>query len=159
MSRDLEVIIGTNRTKERLLLIKGMSYLRLSSIDLPLEQKREIARQLTNKVSELLPDEKKERCTVHFQAFRPEDCAIGGQLIIDGRAPHFHLEFSFPVLPKMKKRELVNELTPLLGRLLGLRPNELHRVSVIFSDYDPQDFAVGGKFLSEMGSTATSKAS
>jgi phenylpyruvate tautomerase PptA (4-oxalocrotonate tautomerase family) len=128
-------------------------------VDLPLELKREIARQLTNKVSEILPDQKKDWCTVHFQAFRPEDFAIGGELIIDGRPPHYHLEFSFATLPKNKKRELVNELTPLLGRLLGLRPNELYRINVIFSDYDPQDFAVGGKFLSEMGSTATSKAS
>lgn len=130
-----------------------MPYLRLYSPELSVEQKRSIARELTDGVLRALhlPEQARSWTTVHFMPFQPEDMAIGGELVLDTGQPDYHLEIVDRALSRDKKSALNRDLTPLLARLLGVPDDQRNRIHLIFRSYEPHDMAIGGRFFDEMG--------
>lgn len=131
-----------------------MPYLKLSSLALSVQTKREIARGLTSATLSALtlPESDAERTTVHFASYTPEDFAIGGRLLADGQQSDYTLEVSERNLTPQSKRRLVDALMPVLMRHLGLgaNPHDAFHVNILFRPYVPDDMAIGGRFLPEL---------
>ncbi len=56
-------------------------------------------------------------------------------------------------LDETKKKALVDKLTPLFARIFNLNEEneeQLSKINIMISQYDPIDFAVGGMFISEI---------
>src|SRR5205814_1401971 len=70
---------------------ESMPYLRVHSVGLPREIKRTLATELTQTVVETrhLRGIERDGCTVQFSAVSPDDLAIGGKLIANGRLPEY----------------------------------------------------------------------
>jgi phenylpyruvate tautomerase PptA (4-oxalocrotonate tautomerase family) len=130
-----------------------MSFLRLYSPELSTEQKRLIARGLTDGVirSLHLPVQARTAITIHFLPFRLEDVAVGGELLSDAGPANYLLEISDRGLTREKKDALNRDLTPLLARLLDLEMDQWGKVFLVFRNVEPHDIAVGGRFFDEIG--------
>jgi phenylpyruvate tautomerase PptA (4-oxalocrotonate tautomerase family) len=126
-----------------------MPYLVLYSAPIPLDQKRRLVTAFTDLVCDMLGLQGEDRswCTIHFVPIAPENVAIGGKLVSDGTSPDYHFEFRSHDIGRKNKRRMAAVLTETLVRELGLRADERLKVNVLFRDYDPRDFAVGGSFL------------
>lgn len=129
-----------------------MPYLRVHSLELPREVKRTLATELTQTIVETrhLRGAERDLCTVHFSAFAPDDLAIGGKLIANGRAPDYQLEYRDHDLSRNDKRKLARRITETMARVLDLQGGDLMRVNVMFMEYERQDLAIGGTFLHEL---------
>jgi phenylpyruvate tautomerase PptA (4-oxalocrotonate tautomerase family) len=129
-----------------------MPYLRVTSLPLSLEQKRDAVEVLTNTIAQALElsGDRRDWCTVQFTPFQPEDVAVGGRLVADGKQPALHLELSAHDLSRSSKRRLADALTRAMCDLFSLAGVERYRVHVLFRDYAARDLAVGGLFLDEM---------
>lgn len=129
-----------------------MPYMRLHSLDLDVAKKREIARELTDAVIRALqlPEMARDWTTVQFVPFRPEDFSLAGQLAVDAHNADYHLDYHDRRLNYEKKAALVRELTPLLARLLDVPPDRLDMINIMFHEYQPDDMAIGGRFISDM---------
>jgi phenylpyruvate tautomerase PptA (4-oxalocrotonate tautomerase family) len=129
-----------------------MPYLRVHSLELPREIKRTLVTELTQTVVETrhLRGAERDFCTIHFTAFAPEDLAIGGKLIANGRVPDYQIEYRDHDLSRSDKKKLARRITETMGRVLDLQGADLMRVNVLFVEYDTNDFAVGGTMLHDM---------
>jgi phenylpyruvate tautomerase PptA (4-oxalocrotonate tautomerase family) len=130
-----------------------MTYLRLFSPELSAQQKRIMARGLTDGVIRALhlPDQARAGITIHFMPYRLDEIAVAGELLSDAaQADHF-VEISDRGLTEEKRAALNRELTPLLARLLGLELAQLCKVHLVFRNYEPHDVAVGGRFFDGIG--------
>lgn len=129
-----------------------MPYLHLTSIPLPLETKRALARDLTAATLRALglPEAHRARTTVQFAPKAPEDIAIGGVLWADGGEPDYFLQLTDYGLTREKEEALVRELLPAMLGALGLGREDAFKVNIKFNHYDPNDFAIGGVFLPEL---------
>lgn len=130
-----------------------MPGLRFYSPELPVEEKRIIAKELTEAVvrSLNLHEEGRYWTLVHFMPFKLEDFAIGGTLVADSQNPCYYLEITERDLTPEKKETLVRELTRVLANLFNLGPDQLYKINIIFLEYKPEDMAREGRFLSQMG--------
>ncbi len=135
-----------------------MPYMKLTSAEISVGRREEIARELTDAVVRLMkppggrgptPEQLRDRCTVHFTPYDPTSMAIGGKLMRDRAEQDVTMEFSdWGMTPRLQRR-LTRELTPLLARLFGME-SHLDHVNIRFYPYPPTDFAVGGRLLSEL---------
>jgi phenylpyruvate tautomerase PptA (4-oxalocrotonate tautomerase family) len=131
-----------------------MPGLRFYSPELPVEQKSIIAKELTEAVARSLNLQESGRnwTIVQFMPFKLENVALGGRLMnLDAANPFYYLEILDSGWNREKKETLVRELTPLLAKLLNLEPAQLYKLSILFQEYNPEDMARAGRFLSEMG--------
>jgi phenylpyruvate tautomerase PptA (4-oxalocrotonate tautomerase family) len=141
-----------------------MPYLRLYCPELPVKQKKLIARELTNATmrSLKLAKDYRNRCMVRFIPIELEDMAIDGKLLSESGEPDYHLEVSYRSLRDQQKQAFVQEVTPLLAKLLNLKQQSwlarllritdppLFRISILFREHSDDNFAVGGRLLSEI---------
>ena len=141
-----------------------MPYLRLFCPELTVKQKKLIAKELTNAATRSfkLTKDYRNRCTVQFVQFELEDVALDGKLVSDGGEPDYLLEVSYRKLSEAPKRAFVREATSSLAKLLNLKRRSwlarllritdppLFRISILFREHSDDDFAVGGRFLSEL---------
>lgn len=128
-----------------------MPYLRLYSLELPRELKRTMVTELTQAVVEtrhLIGDER-DGFAIQFMRFEPEDLAIGGKLIANGRRPDYHVEYSDHGLDSRDKKKLAKEITETVARVLDGNGAGGVRINVQFRDYLARDFAVGGALPEE----------
>ena len=123
-----------------------MPYLRLYSLELPRELKRTMVTELTQAVVETrrLVGDERDSFTIQFMRFEPEDLAIGGKLIANGRRPDYHVEYSDHGLDSRDKKKLAKEITETMARVLDGTGAGGVRINVLFRDYAPRDFAIGG---------------
>jgi phenylpyruvate tautomerase PptA (4-oxalocrotonate tautomerase family) len=135
-----------------------MPYMKLTTPELSVEQREQIARQLTEAVVRLMAppggrgptaQELRERCTVHFTPYEPTMMAIGGKLMRDRAEKDVTMEFSDWGLSLNHLRLLARELTPVLAKLFGME-GQLDHVNIRFHPYPPHHFAVGGKLLYDL---------
>lgn len=135
-----------------------MPILRVYSPELTLEQKRLFAQELTEGVLRALgsPEQHRDRVAIHFVGYRPEDLAIGGRLAVDSQVAEYILEVTEQDLTQRKKEALLRVLTPLAARLFGLTPEHVWHVHMKFNTYSVDDYAIGGRFLSEIETTLSS---
>ena len=129
-----------------------MAYLRLISPELPLEQKRNIAHELTRHALEALglTADAREEISVIFEPYPLANYARGGQLLADGDLPDYRLEIVAPGLTREDKERLVMDLTEHLRHLLYLDENQLYRISILFVDLERSNIARGGHFLDQL---------
>jgi phenylpyruvate tautomerase PptA (4-oxalocrotonate tautomerase family) len=129
-----------------------MPYLRVHSVGLPREIKRTLATELTQTVVEArhLRGIERDGCTIEFSAIAPDDLAIGGKLIANGRLPDYAVEYRDHDLSRRDKRKLARRITETMSHVLALRGEEIRRVNVLFTEYQSDDFAVGGTILREL---------
>ncbi len=102
-----------------------------------------------------LPEEARNWTTLQFNAFSLEDMVIGDELLSEhnDKAADYHILISERNLDEKKKKALVDKLTPLFARIFNLteeNEEQLSKINIMISRYDPTDFAVGGKFVSEI---------
>jgi len=128
-----------------------MSYLRIYTPELPVDLKRQIAKEVTDALvrSLELPEDYRLHTTIHFIPFRPEDMAVGGELAVDNDELHYQVEVYDRYLMPPKKRVMAAELTAVLGRLLGLGSEKLGNIYVRFCEYALDDLSIGGIFLNQ----------
>lgn len=129
-----------------------MPYLRLISPELPLEQKRNIAHELTRHVLEALrlTEVDRDNVSVSFHSYHLSNLAIGGQLLADGGLPEYTLEVAAPGLAREDKERLVSNLTEHLRDLLYLDEDQLYRITIAFVDLDRANIARGGHFMDRL---------
>jgi phenylpyruvate tautomerase PptA (4-oxalocrotonate tautomerase family) len=127
-----------------------MPYLRLYSPELSLDQKRRIARELTEAMMKILHQKEDERywCTLQFVPYRLEDFAVGGRLAYDSMQADYYLEYGDHHLTQERREKIAQGLTPLLAELLDLKPTETHRIQIQFKPFDTRDLTIGGTALS-----------
>src|SRR2546423_4546157 len=140
-----------------------MPYLRLYCPELPVKQKKLIAKELTNATmrSFKLTKDYRNRCMVQFIPIELGDVAIDGKLLSETGEPDYHLEVSYRTLKDEQKQAFAQEVTALLAKLLNLKQQSwlarllritdppLFRISILFREHADDDFAVGGQLLSE----------
>jgi len=129
-----------------------MPYIRIFSQDFPTNKKREMVREITNAImrAENLAESQRGFCTVHFMPYRGEDFAIGGTLLSDSKHKDYFIEVHERNLNEQKKKAIVKELTSTLARLFELKPDQLFDLNIMIYEYNPQNFAIGGRFMSEL---------
>jgi phenylpyruvate tautomerase PptA (4-oxalocrotonate tautomerase family) len=130
-----------------------MMCLRLYSPELSQQQRRIVARDLTNGVIRALhlPEQARAGITIHFMPYRLDDIAVGGEILSDLAEADHIVEISDRGLTWEKKDALNREMTPLLARLLGLELAQTSKINLIFRNYEPHDVAVGGRFFDDIG--------
>jgi phenylpyruvate tautomerase PptA (4-oxalocrotonate tautomerase family) len=129
-----------------------MPYLRFYTPELTVEQKRDIARDITEAMLRALrlPLEARDWTIVHFFPFSPENYAVGGVLSSDSGVVDYHLEVSDRSLTQPMRERIVAEVTPTLVRLLGLKDDDRFKINIIFRSYSLDDLAIGGFFLRDI---------
>jgi phenylpyruvate tautomerase PptA (4-oxalocrotonate tautomerase family) len=135
-----------------------MPFLRVYSPELDLEQKRLFAHELTEGILRALglPEQYRDRTAIHFVGYRPEEMAIGGRLAVDSQQAEYILEIVEQDLTQRKKEALVRVLTPLAARLFGLNADQIWHITMRFVSYSADDYAIGGRFVSEIETTSSS---
>lgn len=128
-----------------------MPYLRIYSPELAVDAKREIVKDLTEVVTHSLelPQKAANWCTIHFIHYRLEDLAIGGQLVIDNQHISYRIELFYHDIKTNNKEKIVNNLTEAFGRHLNLGQEKLYTINVIIKEYNPKNYAIGGKFITD----------
>ena len=134
-----------------------MPYLRITCAELPDEQKRKIATQLTEEINKLFfnprggpsKEELRERTTVHFTPYSDAHLFIGGRTQEESGTPDVTVELSDWLMSVKQQRKVAKVLTPRLAELFGVPIEELDAVNIRFHPYPPSDFAVGGVLLSD----------
>ena len=134
-----------------------MPYLRITCTELPAEQKREIAAQLTQKINELFfnprggpsQEELRERTTVHFTSYSDADLFIGGRTQKERGTPDVTVELSDWSMSVKQQRKIAKTLTPRLAELFSVAAEDSDAINIRFHSYPPSDFAVGGELLSD----------
>jgi phenylpyruvate tautomerase PptA (4-oxalocrotonate tautomerase family) len=140
-----------------------MPYLRLYCPELPMKQKKLIAKELTNATlrSFKVTKDYRNNCMLQFVPIQPEDVAVNGKLLSDNGEPDYHLEVSHRALTEGQKQAFAQEVTALLAKLLNLKQQSwlarllritdppLFRISILFREHSDENFAVGGRLLSE----------
>jgi phenylpyruvate tautomerase PptA (4-oxalocrotonate tautomerase family) len=126
-----------------------MPYVRIFTPDLSLDDKRSLAQELTEIIFTVIPDQPRTWTTIHFFPLSLENVAVGGRMVSDTNEPEYHLEFGAPALGRSKKERLVQEITPVMMRRLGLTREQAYRINITFYDYGPHDVAVGGRFATQ----------
>ncbi len=141
-----------------------MPYLRLYCPELPVKQKKIIAKELTAAAVRFFNPSKdvKNRCIVQFVPFNPEDVAMNGKLISEGGDPDYYLDVVGQRFSDEKKQAFARAVNPMLVRVLNLKSRSwlarllrvtdppLFRINILFTEYSPNNFAVGGRLLSEI---------
>lgn len=134
-----------------------MIHVRFQSFDLALDDKRALARSLTDCIAATLALSAEERdlCTVQFAPYRAEDVAVGGRLAHDGKwtedgkSPLYQLEISHSGIGRRDRKRLGKLLTEELARYLGLGTDAQRlKIRIDFRELDPKEVAVGGMSLS-----------
>jgi phenylpyruvate tautomerase PptA (4-oxalocrotonate tautomerase family) len=133
-----------------------MPYLRITCPDLSSEQKRAIAKQLTQEINDLFYNDKggpsreelRSHTTVHFAPYTQEDVFIGGQTPLERGDVDLTVELSDWNMNLKQKRKVARNLTPVLAKLFGVK--DIESVNIRFHSYPPTDFSVGGKLVSEL---------
>ena len=140
-----------------------MPYLRLYCPELPVKQKKLIAKELTNATlrSFKVTKDHRDRCMVQFVPFELDDVAIDGKLLSESGEPDYHLEVSYRTLTDEQKQAFAQEVTASLAKLLNLKQQSwlarllritdppLFRISILFNEHADDDFAIGGRLLSD----------
>ena len=128
-----------------------MPYIRLYSPDVPLEQKREIARKLIDITlhSFRLPLDERDRITIQFLPQRPLGPHLPGSRRCELRND-LTLEISDHDLTEEKRKRFVEAAAPMLtnslprqpqgriARLLGREPDPVFQVAFQFRDVNSQ---------------------
>ena len=129
-----------------------MPYIRLYSPELRLEVKRELARSLTECVMQALqlPAEAQHWVTIQFVPYSLEDMAIGGSLLVDTLDPEYQMEVHERNLTPAKKEALVTGLTAAFAEVMELQSEQAFKIHILLQEYSSGDFAIGGRFLSEL---------
>ncbi|MGL4610409.1 MAG: tautomerase family protein [Trueperaceae bacterium] len=133
-----------------------MPYLRITCPELSSEQKRSIAKQLTEEINNLFYNEKggpsreelRSHTTVHFIPYGMEDVFIGGQTPLERGGTDLTVEISDWNMNLKQKQKVARGLTPVLAKLFDIK--DLESVNIRFHSYPPTDFSVGGKLISEL---------
>ncbi len=130
----------------------SMPILRLYSPELPLNQKRRIARELTDMLVHVLDLSEYQRhyCMIYFISMGLEEIAVGGKLLCDTRGYEYYLDIYERDLTLSKKQLLLEECTSLLRHLLNLSSENLSKIHILFHEYKSEDFAIGEKFLNQV---------
>jgi len=140
-----------------------MPYLRLYCPELPVRQKKMIAKELTTATMRIFKVTKdyRNRCMVQFIPIELEDVAIDGKLLTESGEPDYHLEVSHRSLTEEQKQAFAQEVTSSLAKLLNFEQQSwlarllritdppLFRISILFREHGADEFAVGGRLLSE----------
>jgi hypothetical protein len=136
-----------------------MVHLKFQSFDLALDDKRALARILTECLAATLALSEDERhlCTLQFVPYRAEDMAVGGQLARDGKwtedgkSPLYQLEVSHSGVSRRDRKRLSKLFTDELARYLGLDTEAQRlKIRIDFRELDPKDVSVGGVWLSSL---------
>jgi phenylpyruvate tautomerase PptA (4-oxalocrotonate tautomerase family) len=131
--------------------------LKLVSFDLALEDKRALARSLTDIAMRVFgaPDQQRDLFTVQFAAYRAEDVAVGGTLAHDGKgtedgkSPLYLLDIHHAGASRREKKQLARECTDAIARQLGVESESQRlKIRVRFAEGDRKDFAIAGLWLS-----------
>ncbi len=127
-------------------------YIRVDTPALRIEQKRALARALTDTVLHALkmPESRRSWWTVQFVSFDLQDLAIGGVLGVDPGKVDYYLTVSAPGLRRDQKEALARELTHAIAAQLAIPNEQLYRINLRFCDYNQEDVAVGGQIVSHL---------
>jgi phenylpyruvate tautomerase PptA (4-oxalocrotonate tautomerase family) len=133
-----------------------MPYLRITCPELGSEQKRSIAKELTDEINNLFYNSKggpsreelRSHTSVHFISYKPDELFIGGETPRERKVADLTVELSDWNMSVKQQKKVAQGLTPVLGKLFGI--TDLENVNIRFHSYPPTDFAVGGKLISEL---------
>jgi phenylpyruvate tautomerase PptA (4-oxalocrotonate tautomerase family) len=133
-------------------------YLRITCAELDAKRRQIIALRLTQTVNDLLfnqpgrltREELRERTTVHFAPYRPDELFIGGQTPEARASMDVTLELSDWGMSGRQRRRLARGLTPVLAELFAIPREAWAGINIRFHSYNPSEFAVGGRLLSEL---------
>ena len=139
-------------------MLAAVPYLRITCPDLPADQRRAVAQQLTKAVVDLFFDRRgrltreqlRERTTVHFTPYGEDEIFIGGRTPRERNAVDVTVELSDWNISVKQERRVAQQLTPVLADLFSIAPNQLEGINIRFHPYPPTDFAVGGRLLADL---------
>jgi len=133
-------------------------YLRITCPELESGRRQTVATRLTETIDTLLydprgritPQELRERTTVHFTPYAPEELFIGGQTPEARNATDITIELSDWGLSARQRRRLARGLTPVVADVFRVPRAGWDGINIRFHSYRPSEFAVGGRLLSEL---------
>jgi phenylpyruvate tautomerase PptA (4-oxalocrotonate tautomerase family) len=129
-----------------------MPYIRLYVPELSADQKREVAKDLTDSVIGALrmPEEARDWLTIHFVTYAAEDLAVGGKLVADGGAPEFYVDYIDLDINQRIKDDLASAVSASIGRAFRLQPGQMGRINFRFQSVSPDEIAMGGHFVRKL---------
>ena len=135
-----------------------MPYLRITSPILPSAEMAQVAARLTQATNDLFFDprgritreELRERTTVHFVPYAPDELYIGARTPAARRAVDITVELSDWGMSRRQRRRIARQLTPVLAEVFGVPREGWDGINIRFHSYHPSEFAVGGRLLSDL---------
>jgi phenylpyruvate tautomerase PptA (4-oxalocrotonate tautomerase family) len=133
-----------------------MPYLRITCPEISSEQKRTVAKELTDEINTLFynpkggpsREELRSHTTVHFMPYQNDEVYIGGQTTQERGGTDLTVELSDWNMNVKQQKKVAQGLTPILAKLFSVK--DLENVNIRFHSYPPTDFSVGGKLISEL---------
>ena len=129
-----------------------MVHLEVTMFKIPVEQRAEVVKNLTETVGNIL-DLSRELCqrvSVLFNLKDANEIGRGGELLENRGEGIWHIDVYGPVFHYDKKHELGLHLTNALGDTLKLTPEQREHVFVTFHQFSPENVASGGRMLAEL---------
>lgn len=124
--------------------------------ELDANQKRQFSKEIVKTASDAIeasnPPARKRIYNLSITTVDPVNTSVNGELVMDGAVFPWRIEISsFDIGPKQKE-SLVASLTPKMAELMGLPndPTAWDRIWIRFHHFVPDDFAIGGKFVSQL---------
>ncbi|PSR53084.1 hypothetical protein AHMF7605_05865 [Adhaeribacter arboris] len=135
-----------------------MPYLKITCSDAEHAQFQDMAQKLTaeiinlfyNPQSRVTREELRQRTTIHFVPYQPDELYIGGQTVSQRGRKDVTVELSDWSMSVKKQKQVAQVLTPVLAQLFSIPVTETDSINIRFHSYSPSDFAIGGKLLSDL---------
>lgn len=135
-----------------------MPYLRITCSELSAERRAAVAQRLTATINDLFyrpqsgvtREDLRERTTVHFMPYGPDELFIGGRTPEERSAVDLTVELSDWNMPARQQRKVAATLTPVLAELFEVPASGIDGINIRFHSYPPTDFAVGGQLLADV---------
>ena len=126
-------------------------YVRISAPELSFEQRKIMARELTEAISDVLQlnPHQTEALQVQFCSYRMDAMAVGGRLLSETEEPHYCLEILGSHLFPDRQEALGRRLLPLMLELVSLPAHEENRVSLIFNEISKWNGKTSAQFVGE----------
>ena len=117
-----------------------MPYLRITSQQLPSAQRHQVAGRLTAAFNDLLfdprsrltRDELRERTTIHFTPYAPDELFVGGRTTEERLSPDITLELSDWDMSRRQRRRLAHAPTSELADLFPVPRGSWDNINIRF---------------------------
>lgn len=127
-----------------------MLWIEFTCPTLTMEQKKNVATQITETLSSYFKIEK-DMVGVQFQPYLSENLYCKGKFLTERpNEPMYHLHIWSKPLTREQKKELIHTTTDVVGKALSLPENLQRQLGVSISEIPLENLGMGGNVMAEL---------